>query len=223
MKHFLPLLILAAAAAAPAQNLNAVLSRMDAAAPQFRSMTGNMDRLQHVAVINDDSSETATVRVHRSKTRDIRVALDFTKPDNKQVAINERKVEVYYPKANRVEEWDLGKYKSLVDQFVLLGFGTSGKDLQKAYNLKFLKEDAAGGQKCSRIELTPKDPKVKQHYARFELCIAESGGYPVVQKLVEPSGNYTSITYSDVKLNPDLKPEQLTLNLPPGVKRVSPK
>jgi outer membrane lipoprotein-sorting protein len=209
-------------AAASAQNLNAVLSRMDASAPQFRSMTAHMERIQHVAVIDDNSTESASVRVLRSKTKDIRVALDFTKPDNKQVSINERKVEIYYPKANRVEEWDLGKYKSLVDQFILLGFGTSGKDLQKAYSLKYLKEDSAGGQKCSRIELIPKDSKVKQHYSKFELCIAESGGYPVVQKLLEPSGNYTVITYLDIKLNPDLKPESMTLTLPAGVKREYP-
>ena len=208
--------------AAAAQNLAAVLARMDAAGPQFRSMTARMERLTHVAVIDDKSTETATIRVLRSKGKDIRVALDFTKPEHKQVAINERKVEIYYPNANRVEEWDLGKYKSIVDQFVLLGFGTSGKELQKAYNSKFLKEDSVAGQKCSRIALDPKDSKVKQHYTKFELCIADPGGYPVLQKLIEPSGNYTSITYSDIKLNSDLRPESVSLNMPPGVKREYP-
>ena len=185
-------------------------------------MTARIERLTHVAVIDDNTSETGTMRLMRNKTKDIRVALDFTKPENKQVAINERKVEIYYPKANRVEEWDLGKYKSIVDQFILLGFGTSGKELQKAYNTRFLKEDTVAGQKCSRIELDPKDSKVKQHYAKFELCVAEPGGYPVLQKLIEPSGNYTSITYADVKLNADLRLEAMNLNLPAGVKRERP-
>jgi len=205
-----------------AQNLGAVMGRMDAAAPQFRSMTARMDRLTHVAVIDDNSNETATMRVLRIKAKDIRVALDFTKPDVKQVGINDRKVEVYYPKTNTVQEWDLGKYKSLVDQFILLGFGTSGKDLQKAYTVEYLKEDSVAGQKCSRIELQPKDSKVKQHYTRFELCIAAPGGYPVLQKLIEPSGNFTAITYSDIKLNVALRPESLALDLPAGVKREYP-
>ena len=113
-------------------------------------------------------------------------------------------------------------YKSLVDQFVLLGFGTTGKDLQKAYNLKFVKDETVAEQKCSRIELDPKDSKVKKQYSKFELCIADPGGYPVLQKLIEPSGNYTSITYSDIKLNPDLRPEAMNLNLPAGVKREYP-
>jgi outer membrane lipoprotein-sorting protein len=221
-----PITFLLLAAATPAlvigQDLKSVLARMDAAGPQFRSMTAQMDRLQHVAVINDNSTETASLRMLRTKGKDIRVLLDFTKPDNKQVAITDRKAEIYYPKTNTVQEWDLGKYKSLVDQFVLLGFGTSGKDLQKAYNIRFLKEDSVAGQKCSRIELLPKDKKVTEHFKMFELCIAEPGGYPVLQKLVEPSGNYTSITYSDIKLNADLKPEALNLKLPEGVKREYP-
>ena len=205
-----------------AQDLKEVLARMDVAAPRFRSMSANMERLQHVAVIDDNSTETATVRMLRSKSKDIRVALEFTKPDNKQVAINERKVEIYYPKTNTVQEWDLGKYKALVDQFVLLGFGTSGKELQKAYTVKYLKGDSVADQKCSRLELLPKEAKVKEHYSKFELCIADSGGYPLLQKLVEPSGNHTTISYSDIKLNEDLRPEAVSLKLPAGVKREYP-
>ncbi len=216
------LIFAAVASVADAQSLPVVMKRMDAAAPGFRSMTARMDRVTHVAVINDNSAEVATVRVLRGKAKEIRVALNFTEPDNKQVSINERKVEIFYPKMNTVQEWDLGKYKSLMDQFILLGFGTGGKELQKAYNVRYLKEDSVGGQKCSRLELDPKDSKVKQHYSKFELCIAESGGHPVLQKLIEPSGNYTSISYSDVKLNADLKQEMMALSLPAGVKREYP-
>jgi len=222
MTQQLALLLTAAASTAAAQNLPAVLGRMDAAAPGFRSMTAKMDRLTHVAIINDSTSELASVRLLRLKAKDVRVSLDFTKPDNRQVAVSDRKVEIYYPKMNRVEEWDIGKYKSLVDQFMLLGFGTSGKDLSKSYAVKYLKEDVAAGQKCSRLELTPKDAKVRQHYTKFELCIAEPGGYPIVQKLVEPSGNYTNITYSDIKINPALAAEAMPIKVPSGVKREFP-
>ncbi len=222
MTRNLVLLLAAAASVAPAQNLGAVLGRMDAAAPGFRSMTAKMDRLTHVAIINDSTSELASVRLLRLKPKDVRVSLDFTKPDNRQVAVSDRKVEIYYPKMNRLEEWDLGRYKSLVDQFMLLGFSTGGKELSKSYAVKYLQEDAAAGQKCSRLELTPKDAKVKQHYSKFELCIAEPGGYPVVQKLVEPSGNYTNITYSDIKINPALAADAMPIKTPAGVKREFP-
>jgi outer membrane lipoprotein-sorting protein len=222
MKQNLTLLLIATAGAGFGQNLAAVMARMDAAAPQFRSMTAGIERVTHVAVIDDNSTESGTVRVLRVKPKDIRVALEFTKPDAKQVSINERKVEIFYPKMNTVQEWDLGKYKSIMDQFILLGFGTGGKELQKTYNVKYVKEDAVNGQKCSRLELDPKDAKVKQHYSKFELCIAEPGGYPVLQKLIEPSGNYTSVSYSGIRMAADLKLDAMGLKLPAGVKREYP-
>ena len=41
-----------------------------------------------------------------------------------------------YPKSNSVEEDDLGKEKGMIDQFLLLGFGsTSRRDLQDAYTI----------------------------------------------------------------------------------------
>ena len=86
------LLIAATAAAVHGQNLQAVLSRMDVAGNQFKAMTSHMDRITHVDVINDDTPESGTIRITRSKAKEIRVSLDFSKPEPKQVAISERKV-----------------------------------------------------------------------------------------------------------------------------------
>ena len=33
--------------------------------------------------------------------------------------------QIYYPKSNTVEEYDLGKERAMIDQFLLLGFGSS--------------------------------------------------------------------------------------------------
>ena len=35
-----------------------------------------------------------------------------------------------YPKLKTVQEIDLGKRTDLIDQFLLVGFGTSGQELQ---------------------------------------------------------------------------------------------
>ena len=121
-----------------------------------------------------------------------------------------------------MEEYDLGKHKSLVEQFLLLGFGGTGKELQKNYAVKYLGEETVDGQKASRIELIPKSAQVKESYNKLELWISSPGGYPVKQKLFQPSGNYSSVTYSDVKWNPELAPDQLALKLPPQVKRIFP-
>jgi outer membrane lipoprotein-sorting protein len=213
---------LLAPAASAGQTADAVLARMDAAAPAFRGVKASLQRVVHTAVINDNSEESGSFTLLRSKGKEPRVLIEIVKPDPRVIAFSDRKAEIFNPRAGVVQEFDLGKQKGLVDQFLLLGFGASGKEIRKNYGVTFLGEDTVAGQKCSRLQLTPRSGQVKEHFNRIELCIAASGGHPVRQKLFEPSGNYTDIIYSDVRLNPVIQPAELDLKLPPNVKREYP-
>jgi outer membrane lipoprotein-sorting protein len=117
-----------------------------------------------------------------------------------------------------VQEIDLGKRTDLIDQFLLVGFGTSGQELQSNYTVKYVGEESIAGQKTHRLQLTPRKEKVQA----MELWIADSGGYPVQQKFVQPSGDYYLFTYQDVKLNPQLGDEAFKLKVPKGFKREFP-
>jgi outer membrane lipoprotein-sorting protein len=110
----------------------------------------------------------------------------------------------------------------MVDQFLLLGFGATGKEVASNYNVKHLGEETIDGQKTVHLELVPKSKKTLDNLRKVELWMAESGSYPVRQKFYQPSGDSTTVTYTDVKLNPALKDEALALKLPAGVKRVYP-
>ncbi len=204
-----------------AQSLDAVLARMDAGSVGFRSVAADIKRTSFTAVINDRSEEFGSIKLAKNKN-DVRVLLEVTRPDARSVAFAGDRAQIFYPKINTVQEIDLGKQKSLVEQFVLLGFGTSGKELGKNYTLKYTGEEPVAGQKASRIELTPKSRQVKEQFARMELWIADPGGFPVQQKLYEPSGNFLTVTYSAIKLNPNLGPDSLSLRLPKDVKREYP-
>jgi len=203
-------------------NASAVLSRMDAAAPGFRGLTARISRITYTAVIKDSSEEQGQISLLRVKGKDIRVLTEITRPDHKFFTIGDGKVEIYTPKIATVQEIDLTRHKSLMEQFLLLGFGASGKDLVKSYSVRMAGSETIAGVKASHLELIPKSAQVKSHYNRIDLWIADPGGYPVRQKLNEPSGNYLMVTYSDIRLNPDLKPAELRLKLPAGVKREYP-
>ena len=54
------------------------------------------------------------------------------------------------------------------------------------------------------------------------LWISDATGYPVQQKFFQSGGDYHFVTYSDLKINPDLPDSALKLKLPKGVKREFP-
>jgi outer membrane lipoprotein-sorting protein len=205
----------------PAGDLDAVLSRIDSASAAFHGMSAHLRRLSHTAVINEDTVDSGTVFLKRPKPRDMRMLVDFTQPDPKTVAFQGHKVEIYYPKIQTVQEFDLGQNSDLVEQFFLLGFGTSRADLQNADEIRFLGPDTLDGQQTQRLELIPKSKAVSEHLKKFELWIADSG-YPIQQKFYLPGGDYMLMTYSDMKINPELRDAALKLQVPRNVKREYP-
>ena len=216
------LVILFCAATAQALTLDEALTRMDQNATTFKSMSAGIRQLSHTAVINEDNVSTGTVRMKRSK-KQAQVLVEFTAPDPKSVGLSGTKAELYYPKLQTVEEYDLGKNKEMVEKFLAVGFGASGKELKAEYNLRALGEESVNGGKALRVELIPKSPQVARQFPKIQLWISEANGYPVQQKLHQTGDDYMTVTYSDVKINPSLPDSAYKLNIPKGTKRVNPK
>jgi outer membrane lipoprotein-sorting protein len=209
--------LLASPSRGTAASLEQVLASMDKSSASFRDMSAKLTRVDHTAVINDTSQETGTVRMKRASARDLRLRIEFTEPDPRTVLFEKTTARIYYPKMQTVQVYNLGKSRSLVDQFLLLGFGTSGAELSKNYSLKAAGEETIDGEPTTRLELIPKTPAVQEHLKRAELWIT-AAGYPVQQKFYRPSGDYTLITYRDVQLNTNPPEAAFRLSLPRGVK-----
>lgn len=222
MRYFLVLIpLLAFGRVSPATTVQDVFARMDKAAPAFTGLEAQLKKTSYTKVLDDTSLESGAVRMRRDKPKSLQVLIDFVAPDARTVAFAGKKAEIYYPKMKVVHEYDLGKHRELVDQFLLVGFGVTGRDLESAYTVKLAGEETVSGEKTSHLELTPKSAAVRDKVARVDLWIGEAG-HPVQQKFTEPSGNYTLFTYTGMKLNPALSDDKLKLKLPKGVKRERP-
>ena len=205
----------------PAETLEATFARMDRAAANFTGVTADLRRLSHMALLNEDTVETGTFRMKRTR-HDVRVLFDIKQPDPKSYAFDGKKLEEYLPHEQTVQEYDAGKYKSLADQFLLLGFGTTSKELQADYTISFGGPETIGNEKTTRIELIPKSKELLVHLPKVDLWISDQMGVPVQQKFYSPGGNYNLATYSNIMLNPNLPDSAVKLDLPKGVTRERP-
>lgn len=206
---------------ARAEPLADILARMDRAAQEFRALSASMKRIQFTAVINESNDMDGVVRLKRIKNGTVGI-VDFQHPEQRTVYVNGHNIQIYYPKANTVEIYDSSKYTANIDQFLLLGFGTSSAELQKSYDLKMAGMETIGGVATTRIEMTPKSDELKKLITKIELWIPEGQDTPIREKVTEPSKNYELITYSDVKVNPSLPDSSFELKLPEKVKKIRP-
>jgi outer membrane lipoprotein-sorting protein len=192
------------AAIGSAQNdsaeLNRVLAQMDANSQSFRSAEANFVWDQYQKVINETDSQKGKI-YYRRQNQDMQIAIDITEPERKTVLYTGGKVRMYQPKIDQVTEYDAGKNKSDVEGFLALGFGGSGRDLQKSYDMKYLGKETVGGVEATKLELVPKSAKVRNNISRFLLWIDPVRGVSIQQQLFEPSGDYRLSKYSDIQVN----------------------
>jgi outer membrane lipoprotein-sorting protein len=199
-------------------SLESVLRQMDAEARDFHSLSADIERTKVTVVVNDHTTETGSIQVRGDK-----MLLELKAPDPRTILRTGDTLFVYNPGLKRVEEYNLGKNRALVDQFLLLGFGTESKDLQKGYLVALLKEDKLDDKKTIELELTPKSEGVRNQIAKIQIWLDESSWLPVQQEFYEAgSGDYSIVRYARVVRNPGLPDSLFKPHWPKGTDRIKP-
>jgi hypothetical protein len=221
------LVALASPAAPPdtKTDLPALLSRMDKAAAEFKAMTAQVTYVTHTDVLNEDNTEAGTAIMQKVQPGEVAGMVDFVTPDPHSVTFEKRHVQRYFPKIKTLEVFDLEKNGEQLDKFLMIGFGTTGAELARDYDMAASGAETPKGQtgRFVRLLLSPKSPEARLYVKTLELWIPQDGGpYPVRERILQPSGDYVVVTYSDLKINPVLKADAWQLKLPPGVKTVYP-
>jgi outer membrane lipoprotein-sorting protein len=202
-----------------AESVDAILARMDQTAPNFHAMTADVQMVTYTAILNDKTTEKGTLKMQRLKNNEMRAIIDFSgQTDARVIAFLGKIVRIYYPNLNSYQDFEVGKNTQVLNQYLLLGFGSSGKDLARSYDITPEGSEDVNGQTTTKLLLVPKDAKVKERLTKVEVWIPNGAAYPVQQQFYEPSGNYRKVTYSNIQLNPPMS-GTLELKLPPGAKK----
>jgi outer membrane lipoprotein-sorting protein len=197
-----------------------VLAMMDKSAADFRSLTAALENTKFTDVVKDSSTETGHIFVRR----DQKMRIEIQKPDPRTILRSGDSLFVYTPKIKRVEEYDLGKNRAMVDQYVLLGFGTKSQNMLKSYDVKLTGEEQLDGKKTFVLELTPKSDEVRRQITKIQMWIDESSWLPIQQKFFETgSGDYIQFHYSDVMKNLKISDSRFKQDWPKDVNRVKPR
>jgi outer membrane lipoprotein-sorting protein len=209
---------LAAAQGRGAVTLESVLAQMDSQAKNFHSLSADVERTKVTVVVNDRSTETGTMLAHDDK-----MLLDMKAPDPRTILLTGGTLDVYTPGLKHVEEYDLGNNRGMVDQFLLLGFGTPGKGLQNDYAVTLVGEPTIDDKKTAELELIPRSQAALAHFTKIQIWLDEASWLPVQQQIFETgSGDYSIIRYSKVVRNPQIPDSQFKAHWPKGTQKVKP-
>jgi len=197
-----------------------VLAMMDKSAADFRSLTADIEYTKYTEVVKDTSTETGKIFVRR----DQKMRIEIAKPDPRTILRTGDSLFLYTPKIKRVEEYDLGKNRAMLDQYVLLGFGSKSQNILKSYDVVLTGEEELDHRKTFVLELTPKSEDIRRQITKIQMWIDPSSWLPLQQKFFEAgSGDYFLSHYSNMMKNLKVSDSKFKQDWPKDATRVKPR
>ena len=187
-----------------ADNLSAVLAQMDASSKNFHSAEASVKKEQYDRLVHDTTTETGTMYFQRNGAA-IQMGAKFDPPSAQIVEYKNGIARLYSPSTNHLDTYSADKNKSQMDTFVTLGFGGTGTDLAKAWNITDQGSETIDGTKVEKLDLVSKDPGVKANFTHITLWVDPARDISLKQEFFEPGGNTNTVTYSNVRYNQPIK------------------
>ncbi|HEY3974327.1 MAG TPA: outer membrane lipoprotein carrier protein LolA [Candidatus Sulfotelmatobacter sp.] len=206
---------------------------MDSTSATFRTTQADFEWDTYEKVIDElDDIETGTI-YYRRNGKDIEMMAEVKKaggdpknlkPEPKYVLFSNGIIRMYQPKPDQVTVYDLGKNRSEFESYLVLGFGGSGQDLVKAFDVTYVGPETVNGVATAQLQLIPKSEKVRNTYNKILLWIDLDKGISVQQKFITPQGDYRLTKYSNIQLNEKKIPDSVfKLNTTSKTQTISPK
>ncbi len=198
--------------------LESILGELSSHAGDFHGLSADVERTKVTVVVDDHSTSSGTILVHGDK-----MLLQMNPPDARTILKTGGNLYIYTPGLKRVEEYNLGKNRALVDEFMLLGFGSPGSELQKGYQLTLIAEPALGDKKSVELQLIPKSQEVKNQFSKILIWFDTTTWLPLQQQFVETgSGDYSIVRYSNVVKNAPIQASRFNTHWPKGTEKIKP-
>jgi outer membrane lipoprotein-sorting protein len=199
-------------------DLTVILSRMNDAAKRLKSLSANLTYTKVTVLVNDKSTQEGRLFFRKGKSPEIRI--EMQQPESKIMLYKKNKAEIYLPKINQLQEFNLEQKSGLVEEFSLLTFGAETGELMKSYKLKYIKEEDLDGDTTAVLELTPRKESVASQLSKIEMWVSEESWLPTQQQLFEPGGDYLIARYKAIKVNLRIPSSTFEIHPAEGAKRV---
>ena len=203
--------------------LQRVIGQIDRTATNFRTAQANFVWQQYTKVVDETDIQKGTVYFRRSGNQ-VEMAADINDPQPpKYVLFSGSKVQIYQPKIDQVTEYNTGKDRAAVESFLVLGFGGSGQDMLKSYDVTYLGTEKVENIDTAKLDLVPKSEKARNIFNHIWLWIDLARGVSIRQQLFQPDGDYRLANYAEIQLNQRIPDSAFKLKTTGSTKFFSPK
>lgn len=198
-------LLLVALAAGPA-DAPAILRSLEAAGRALKTMKADFVETKLLALLDEKEETRGSVLLQVPG----RLRWNYAAPQESAMVIKDGRFYRFFPKSNQVFR---GEAKGEAD--LLVGFGPGAADLGRKYEVVLAGEEPVGGAAAYVLDLKPRSQGGL--FKGIRLWVDKGRSIPVQTRLVEPTGDHTTIRFENVVLNQPFPGNAFDLALPKDV------
>jgi outer membrane lipoprotein-sorting protein len=194
----------ALSAQAGSAHLDAVISQINAASKTFTNARADFRWDYYERVVRDTSTQQGSIYFERKSgamTMGAVILDPKTKAKQKVIDYEGGTLQMFDPGVDQITVLHAGANQAQYESFLTLGFGASGTDLQRAWNIQDLGTEVIDGVKTEKLDLTGKDPKANNMFTHITIWIDPARAVALKQEFYAPSGDKRTTYYSDIRLN----------------------
>ena len=229
MKHLFRFAVIAATfasaapllAQAPSPQLAYVLKQMDTASAKFQRATADFQFDNYEKIVHDTTTQKGSIYFER-KNNSTEMGMVIVDPaattKSKVVKVIQYEggiLQMFDTGVDQITVMHQGANQAEIEGFLTLGFGGSGTDLARAWNINDLGTETLtdNGQpvKVEKLDLTGKDPDSRKNFSHVTIWVDPARGVSLKQIFYTPTGNYRSATYSNIKVNGNVHKDQFAI------------
>jgi len=198
-------------AAFAADDLAAVLHKLDEAAARFKSTSADFefDSTQTDPIPDTDVQKGAVYYDRKGAGFEMGIHIEQIngKPVPKTIVISGGVFKMY---EKLIDQVTTSNKASKYESYLVLGFGASGKELLQKWNIKYLGSETLSGVKTEKLELIAKDPEVLKLFPKVTVWVDPERGVSLKQYFDEGEGQSRTCLYSNIKVNQTLPRDAFT-------------
>jgi len=192
------------------------LKRLDERAAEIHSFTAAFRQEKHPTFLEEPIASRGRIRLKGDRMR-----WDTKGEQPTRMLVTPTRLRIYYPKQELLEIYPaderfggvvaspVPRLRDLLSSFrmraapVPSGEGEEG-DGEKTYGASL------------RLRLVPREEKAREHIQRVVVYLDETRGCAKGVRITDADGERTEIAFSEIRINPEVPDESLTLEVPEG-------
>ena len=195
------------------QDVQEIIRGIDEQQKKIQTLSGSFSQRKESSLAKDPLVSWGTVKFKRPD----RIHFTYSKPDQMELALEGKTLWIYYPGRSQAEKYSFARNKR-VTQYLepITGiFQKTFTQLTETYSLTYQGVESG---RLYRFRLLPKEEKIQKFLSRVDLRIDKGSGAILRFEMIETGKDRLLLEFKDLQINPPLKDEDLTIQIPPSVR-----